>query len=270
MADRLKIATWNVNSIRSRIDHVGRFVDEHAPDVLCLQETRCPDGSFPSSPLRKLGFEHIVLNAKSGHHGVAILSRRPLSDVIVERTAGIDEPRHIAAAVSFAGAPLWLHNLYVPAGGDEPDATINPRFAAKIAFLDALVPWSAAVGRAGRGVLVGDLNVAPLPDDVWSHKQLLSVVSHTPAETERLDAVLAAGRWVDAVRAVRPVPEKVFTWWSYRAKDWKAANRGRRLDHLWITPDLAATLETVEVRPETRDWERPSDHVPIVATLAAP
>jgi len=269
MADRLKIATWNVNSIRSRMDHVGRFVDENAPDVLCLQETRCPDGIFPSSPLRKLGYEHIVLNGKFGHHGVAVLSKRPLSNVVIERTADIDEPRHIAATVTFAGAPLWLHNFYVPAGGDPPDLAVNPRFVAKMAFLEALLPWSAKVGSEGRAVLVGDLNIAPLPDDVWSHTALLKEVGHSPMETDLLTRIQAAGGWVDAVRKVRPVPEKVFTWWSYRAKDWKAANRGRRLDHLWVTADLDGSLAAVEVRPETRDWERPSDHVPIVATLTA-
>ena len=242
MPDRLTVATWNVNSIRSRLDHVGRFVAAHGPDVLCLQETRCPDGNFPLAAIRALGYEHIALNG---------------------------EPRHLAVAVPFAGAALTLHNLYIPAGGDAPDPAVNPRFAAKLAFLDALMPWSAVAGAAGAGVVVGDLNVAPLPDDVWSHRQLLDVVSHTPGETNRLEAVLAAGGWVDAVRAATPPPEKVFTWWSYRAREWQEANRGRRLDHLWVTADLAPAVRRIAVVTETRGWERPSDHVPIVAVLEA-
>jgi len=269
MPDRLTVATWNVNSIRSRLDHVGRFVAAHGPDVLCLQETRCPDGNFPLAAIRALGYEHIALNGKNGHHGVAVASRRPLSAILVERFALIDEPRHLAVAVPFAGAALTLHNLYIPAGGDAPDPAVNPRFAAKLAFLDALMPWSAVAGAAGPGIVVGDLNVAPLPDDVWSHRQLLDVVSHTPGETNRLEAVLAAGGWVDAVRAATPPPEKVFTWWSYRAREWQEANRGRRLDHLWVTADLAPAVRRIAVVTETRGWERPSDHVPIVAVLEA-
>jgi exodeoxyribonuclease-3 len=269
MPDRLTIATWNVNSIRSRLDHLARFVAEERPDVLCVQETRCPDGSFPRAAIEALGYPHIALNGKNGYHGVATASRRPLSAVLCERFAEIDEPRHLAVAVDFAGAPLAVHNLYIPAGGDVPDASVNPRFAAKLAFLDALVMWSAAAGPAGRAVVVGDLNVAPHPDDVWSQKQLLDVVSHTPAETERLDAVVAAGGWIDAVRAAHPVPKPVFTWWSYRARDWRAANRGRRLDHVWVTGDLGPGIERVAVRDETRGWDKPSDHVPIVTTLTA-
>jgi len=269
MPDRLTIATWNVNSIRSRLDHLARFVAAVQPDVMCIQETRCPDGNFPLAAVRALGYPHIALNGKNGHHGVATVSRRPLEAILVERFATIDEPRHLAAAVPFAGAPLTIHNLYIPAGGDAPDPAVNPRFAAKLAFLDALEAWSAVAGAAGRGIVVGDLNVAPLPDDVWSHRQLLDVVSHTPGETERLDRVLAVGGWVDAVRAASPPPQKVFTWWSYRAKDWQLANKGRRLDHLWVTADLGRAVAAVSVHTETRGWERPSDHVPVVAVLEA-
>lgn len=269
MPDRLTVATWNVNSIRARLDHLTRFVADADPDVLCIQETRCPDGNFPLAAVRALGFPHIALNGRGGHHGVATVSKRPLDQILVERFAMIDEPRHLAVAVPFAGAALTIHNLYIPAGGDIPDPAVNPRFAAKLAFLDALDPWSAVTGALGRGIVVGDLNVAPLPDDVWSHRQLLDVVSHTPGETERLARILAAGGWVDAVRAATPPPEKVFTWWSYRAREWQLANKGRRLDHLWVTADLGPAVTAVRVHAETRGWERPSDHVPVVAVLEA-
>lgn len=269
VSDRLVVATWNVNSIRARLDHLERFVKERAPDVVCLQETRCPDGSFPGAAVRALGYEHMTLNSRKGHHGVAILSRRPLVDAAPEQIASLEEARQQRARVPFAGAYITLHNLYVPAGGDIPDAEVNPKFAAKIAFLDALKIWSPRVAAEGRAMLVGDLNVAPLPEDVWSHRQLLDVVSHTPGETERLLLVQQAGDWHDAVRAARPVPEKVFTWWSYRSPDWQASNKGRRLDHAWTTQDLTPFVRSVEICAETRGWERPSDHVPILVTFEA-
>ena len=116
-------------------------------------------------------------------------------------------------------------------------------------------------------ILVGDLNIAPLENDVWSHKQLLKIVSHTPVETEGLTRAFKKGGWSDLVRNTIPPEEKLFTWWSYRARDWDESDRGRRLDHIWAAPALAERLKGIEVLREARGWERPSDHVPVLATL---
>ncbi|HEY8578286.1 MAG TPA: exodeoxyribonuclease III, partial [Beijerinckiaceae bacterium] len=115
---------------------------------------------------------------------------------------------------------------------------------------------------------VGDLNVAPLETDVWSHKQMLSVVSHTPAEVDRLNRIVSKHGWVDAVRTLQPEPEKVFTWWSYRSPNWLLADKGRRLDHAWLTPGLTPSLKGATILKEARGWERPSDHVPVIVELA--
>ncbi len=115
--------------------------------------------------------------------------------------------------------------------------------------------------------MVGDLNVAPLESDVWSHKQLLSVVSHTPIECEKLIRLQTAGGWIDAVRRFVPEPTKLFTWWSYRSPDWAAADKGRRLDHIWVSPALGDRVSAVKVLKDSRGWARPSDHVPVTATL---
>ena len=117
-------------------------------------------------------------------------------------------------------------------------------------------------------MLVGDLNVAPLETDVWSHKQLLKVVSHTPVETEGLERARAAGGWVDLMRHFVPPEEKLFTWWSYRSPDWTKNDRGRRLDHIWVTPDLAPEATGMHVLKDARSWARPSDHVPVIAAFA--
>jgi exodeoxyribonuclease-3 len=118
-----------------------------------------------------------------------------------------------------------------------------------------------------RHILVGDLNVAPHEHDVWSHRQLLKVVSHTPIECEKLLAVQARGDWVDVARARIPFSEKVYTWWSYRAADWTAANRGRRLDHVWVSQALGGCVSDFRITRDARGWERPSDHVPVTITL---
>jgi len=117
------------------------------------------------------------------------------------------------------------------------------------------------------GIVVGDLNIAPLENDVWSHKQLLKIVSHTPVETTGLTNAQKAGGWVDLIRQHIPPEEKVYTWWSYRAHDWELSNRGRRLDHIWTTPDLARRSQGIEILREARGWKQPSDHVPVLATL---
>ena len=120
---------------------------------------------------------------------------------------------------------------------------------------------------ADKMVLVGDLNIAPLETDVWSHKQLLKVVSHTPIEVEKLDQLQGAVDWVDAVRCIIPPEETLFSWWSYRARDWDAANKGRRLDHIWVTPPLKDSVTAAQVAREVRGWEQPSDHAPVIVDL---
>jgi exodeoxyribonuclease-3 len=156
---------------------------------------------------------------------------------------------------------LEIHNLYVPAGGDTPDPTANPKFDHKLHFIARMRTLYA--GLSGPRVLVGDLNIAPGEHDVWSHKQLLEVVSHTPIETAGLEAARTAGGFIDLARALRPADEKLFTWWSYRSPDWRANNRGRRLDHIWASPDIAVRADRFTITPDTRDWEKPSDHVPV-------
>jgi exodeoxyribonuclease-3 len=264
----VRLATWNINSVRLRIGLVRKLVDEHAPDVLCLQETKCPDDCFPLGEIRKLGFEHVAIHGQKGYHGVATFSRLPFVTRAKERWADKDDARHLAT--TFAAGPLagvTLHNFYVPAGGDEPDPAVNPKFAHKLQFLSELHSWSERIAGEGARIMVGDLNVAPDPSDVWSHRQLLKVVSHTPVETEGLEAMRRAGGWVDAVRTHIPHPEKLYSWWSYRAADWAASDRGRRLDHVWASADVAARTTAVEVLKAARGWERPSDHVPVIVTI---
>lgn len=163
-----------------------------------------------------------------------------------------------------AASGLTIHNFYVPAGGDVADPELNEKFAHKLAFLRQMENF-AETGRAQRRaeILVGDLNIAPLEHDVWSHKQLLDVVSHTPIETEALNRIRLSGGWCDSVRDLVPEPEKIYTWWSYRAADWALSNKGRRLDHVWHSQDLAPTLKSHTILKEARGWERPSDHVPL-------
>ena len=266
------IATWNINSVRLRFSQVARFLARHQPDVLCLQETKCPDERFPRAEFEAIGYGHIALHGQKGWHGVAIVSNKPFADIARDRFCEKNDARHVAVTLERKAGlskPLTIHNFYVPAGGDEPDPEINVKFAHKLAFLDELVSCTASrTAKAGeRVLLVGDLNVAPLEHDVWSHKQLLDVVSHTPIEVEKLGRVQRAGGWLDVMRGFVPEPAKLYTWWSYRAPDWKKANKGRRLDHIWASPALDGSVKKMLVARETRAWQRPSDHVPVIAVF---
>lgn len=266
----ITLATWNINSVRLRMPIVQRFLHEASPDVLCLQETKCRDAEFPLNDFEKLGYKHIAINGQKGYHGVCIASRFPFQTIERKEFCNKGDSRHIA--VTFAPATisggLTLHNFYVPAGGDEPDPAINDKFAHKLAFLDEMIDWVKNVRAAeGNSILVGDMNIAPLESDVWNHKALLKVVSHTPVEVERMAKLFAAGPWVDAVRHFIPAEQKLFSWWSYRSPDWAAADKGRRLDHVWTSRELTSSLTGMEIIREARGWERPSDHVPVVVNL---
>ena len=265
----MKITTWNVNSVRLRMPLVAQLLKSRAPDVLCLQETKCRDAEFPSADFRALGYPHIAINGQKGYHGVAVVSKKPLRFVEKREFCEKGDARHIAVEVEAKGGSILLHNFYVPAGGDEPDVEINPKFLHKLDFVDEMRDWFGSKGAtAGRVALVGDLNIAPLEHDVWSHKALLKVVSHTPIEVEKMTDMLNAGAWIDAMRHFVPAEEKLYTWWSYRAPDWAASNRGRRLDHILVSQALGGSLKRLEVMREARGWERPSDHVPVTIELA--
>jgi exodeoxyribonuclease-3 len=268
----LTVSTWNINSVRLRIDLVAKFIKAVRPDVLCLQETKCPDDRFPLKRFKRLGYEHAALNGQKGYHGVAVLSRLPFDSFDAHDFCDKKDCRHIAAVLGARAGlrePVTVHNFYVPAGGDIPDPALNPKFAHKLAFLDEMRERIALrPGDRERAILVGDLNVAPLEHDVWSHKQMLRVVSHTPIECEKLVSVQRTGGWVDAMRLRVPEPTKLYTWWSYRSADWETADKGRRLDHIWVAPELAGRIADLQIRKGLRGGLRPSDHVPVTATLA--
>ncbi len=265
---RLTVTTWNINSVRLRIDLVARLVAAVRPDVLCLQETKCPDDRFPLKDIQAMGLPHVAFVGQKGYHGVAIASRLPIVSTDRLSLGGKDDARHVAVTLGPQAHGVTIHNFYIPAGGDIPDPDLNEKFAHKLRYLDDLRAWGRdARPAAGPAILVGDLNVAPLENDVWSHKQLLDVVSHTPVETQALETLRQEAGWVDAMRRLRPEPERIYTWWSYRSPDWAAADKGRRLDHVWISPALDPALRSVEVFREARAWDRPSDHAPVTAVL---
>lgn len=267
MPKPLKIVSWNINSVRLRAPNVEAFVAQEQPDVVCLQETKCQDGEFPEKAFREMGLPHLVLNGqKGGHHGVAIASRLPLERIEAPDLCREGHSRVIAAKV----AGIEVHNIYLPAGGDEPDPVKNDKFAHKLDFLERLGPAYKKQTKTPR-VLVGDLNVAPHENDVWSHKQLLKIVSHTPEETERLEASRNMAKFADIARLAVPEDQKLYTWWSYRAKDWAASNKGRRLDHIWVNAaGLPETLvDSYRIHIGWRGGWKPSDHAPVSVQIKA-
>jgi len=265
----LKIASWNINSVRLRSHQVAKFAELAQPDVICLQEIKCLPDQFPKGEFEEMGYPHQHIVGQKGLHGVAIASRKPLEILEQDKLCPRGEARFQRVMVE----DVEIQNFYIPAGGDEPDPEINPRFAHKMEFLANLKTYAAERAKENaKIVLVGDLNIAPREHDVWSHKQLLKVVSHTPIEVEALNAWLNAGEFLDVARELIAEPEKLYTWWSYRSRDWKASNRGRRLDHIWVSPSLKdaalnAGRDAYTIWEECRSWEKPSDHAPVTLEL---
>ncbi len=261
----LRIATWNVNSLRRRLDHLAQFCATEQPDVICLQETKVRNEEFPGEAVSALGFPHVLRHGQKGTNGVAIFSRQAFEAEEMLTFCGRDDCRH--ASVRLAGG-LEIHNFYVPAGGNTPDPEANDKFAHKIQFLDEMADWAKThlVGR--RAVLVGDLNVAPLETDVWNHKRLVRSVGHTPGESERMARLHAAADLIDAPRRFVPPDQPLYSWWGYRFREAFQRDYGWRLDHILVTPALGDEIVDCRVFKDTRSWDQPSDHVPVILDLA--
>ena len=179
----MKIATWNINSVRLRAPLVVQLMREEKPDIICLQETKTPDEFFPRETFAEAGYEHIHIHGMKSYNGVCILSRHPFEDKKIHHRAGKEDCRHIMACFK----DFDLHNLYIPAGGDEPDREVNVKFGHKLDFVDEMTEWFLQKRSKNDSIIaLGDFNIAPHEHDVWSSKQLQNVVSHTPPERKKI------------------------------------------------------------------------------------
>ena len=251
----MKIISWNVNSIRARINYVNELLQTEKPDFLCLQETKIIDKEFPNKSFTELGYFSYSFGTPS-YNGVAILSKKKLINIERLDLCNKRDARIISAETS----NFDIMSVYVPAGGDTPDPNINPKFRHKLLFLDEL---NQLLKTKKKTIVCGDLNVAPHEDDVWSHKSLINVVSHTEIEREKLKKILEDCNLIDAVRFFLNPPQNIYTWWSYRSPNYKINNRGRRLDHIWISKEIKNKLVNSKILDKFRSKDKPSDHVPV-------
>ena len=261
----LRVVTWNINSVRLRAEQVARFVAESGADVLCLQEIKCTDDQFPRAAFEAMGLPHLKVGGQKGWHGVAIASRKPIAEAPKLDVCREGHARCVAAMVD----GVEIQNFYIPAGGDVPDRKLNPKFDHKMDFYERLTAEMAVRDRQRPLVLAGDFNIAPGENDVWNHRYMSKVVSHTPLEVETLNRLQEAGGFADVVRDQHPDPQKLATWWSYRAQDFRKSARGLRLDHLWTSPGLtpAVVPGSAMIHEPVRAWTQPSDHAPVAIDL---
>jgi exodeoxyribonuclease-3 len=258
---RLRVATWNVNSVRLRVEQTARLMDEQGIDVLCMQEIKCQTHEFPADGFAGLGLPHLKVSGQKGWHGVAIASRLP-----IEETAPLDVCREgHARCVSVKVAGVEIHNFYIPAGGDVADRALNKKFDHKLDFYEQLTADMARRDPKAPLIVTGDLNVAPGEFDVWNHKYMSKIVSHTPVEVEAFKALMDSLGFLNLLREATPEPEKLASWWSYRAADFRQSNRGLLLDHILISPGLKDAA-FAGGKPSSRVL----DHAPVIADFAVP
>lgn len=258
----MKIISWNINSLRLRLPLLRKLVSHANPDIICLQETKVQNADFPLLEVKSLGFDFVEFDGEKSYNGVAILSKFPLKNTQIFDIENYGHKRHISVTVENLTNEVVLHNFYVPAGGDIPDINLNDKFNHKLKFIDWMVDFFTSQ-KEQKIIIVGDMNIAPLEHDVWSHKQLLKIVSHTPIEVEKMLNLQKSLNWIDTHRFFIPETEKLYSWWSYRAKDPLGANKGRRLDHIWVTPNLKNNIKSMKIYRDFRSETQPSDHVPI-------
>ena len=252
----MRIATWNVNSIRARNERILRWVSAEKPDVVCMQELKCQDAEFPAGDYRALGYE-IATHGQKTYNGVAILSLKPMKDVTRGFRDGGDDSQSRVIAATIDG--LRVVNVYVPNG----QAPGSEKYDFKLAWMKRLRDYMAELAK-GKAVVVGDYNVAPTDLDVHFPEKWAGKIHCSDPERAAFFALVDAG-YVDTLRALRPA-EEVLTWWDYRMLAFPK-NNGLRIDHILATPAVAKKVSAVDVFRDERKGQQPSDHIPVVATV---
>lgn len=251
----MKIASWNVNSIRVRLPHVLDWLDGHQPDILGLQELKLPTEAFPETEFEKIGYRSLAFGQKT-YNGVALLSRQEPTDIIRGMPSFPDEQRRFIAATY---GDVRVVNLYVPNG----QSVDSDKYEYKLAWLDALRDYLVEERKRYSSLAVmGDFNIAPDDQDVHDPDQWRGKVLCSDKERERLQALFAAG-FEDAFRLFDQ-PDGIYSWWDYRAACYRR-NRGMRIDLILVSSALAVRCSASQVDEEPRRLERPSDHAPVFA-----
>ncbi len=253
----LKLATWNVNSIRARQESVLRWLSEESPDVLCIQEIKVENELFPTEPFIEEGY-NVSVNGEKTWNGVAVLSREEPAEVIRDIPGGSLNQQKRVITVRFPG--LTVVNVYVPNGGD---ITLD-RFRDKLRFLDELKEYIEKLSGSESLVVMGDFNVAPEADDVYDPESLDGKLCFHPEERSKFREIISAGM-VDIYREFHPAGQ-AFSWWDYRAAAFRR-NMGMRLDLILLNAAAAEQAVSCEIHVEPRKWEKPSDHTPVVLHL---
>ena len=259
----MRIATWNVNSIKQRVDHLRAWMSERSPDIVCLQETKCLDDAFPREPFEAIGY-NVAVHGQKTFNGVAVLSKFPF-DEVTPRLPGNDSDDHarfIEAVISTEAGVLRVASLYLP-NGNPPD---SDKFAYKIAWMDRLMRYaSERLQLEERLVLAGDFNVIPMPADARHPDRWVKDALFQPLTRAKFRTLCNLGL-TDAVRAATDGPGP-YTFWDYQAGAWQK-NDGIRIDHLLLSPQASDRLTATAVDKHVRSWEKPSDHVPVWIDLA--
>jgi exodeoxyribonuclease-3 len=258
----MRIATWNINGVKARIDTLVDWLKEASPDVVCLQEIKSVDDAFPAEPIEELGY-NIAVHGQKGFNGVALLSKHPLEDVQrgLPGADGDEQARFITGLVAVDGSPVRVASAYVPNGN--PIGT--EKFAFKLAWQKRLEDW-AKNGLASEEALVlaGDFNIIPEPIDAKNPENWVTDALFQPESRAAFRRLSGLGL-TDALRAVEE-GGGIYTFWDYQAGAWQK-NNGIRIDHIMLSPEAADRLSEVGVDRHVRAWEKPSDHVPVWVEL---
>ena len=258
----MKIISWNVNSIRARLPLIIEILKSEQPDILCLQETKVNDNQFPEDLFNEKKY-YSYYKGISSYNGIAILSKNKAKKFNVLNICKKNDARYLELYLD----DFQIISVYVPAGGDIPDPLVNAKFKHKLSFLSEL-DRILVKKKKDKVILCGDLNIAPYKDDVWSHKSLINVVSHTEIERTILKKILRNCDFTDTLRHFINPPQNIFTWWSYRSPNFEKNNRGRRLDHIWASSSLICNLKNAKILRDFRKKVKPSDHVPVCLELS--